>query len=42
MKLDKISQNLLEQIAKIHEIPNGAVSLTINGKGQIVRYTPRI
>ena len=42
MKLDKISQNLLEQIAKIHEIPNGAVSFRRNGKGEIVRSTPSI
>lgn len=42
MKLDKISQNLLEQIAKIHEIPNGAVSFRRNGKGEIVRSIPSI
>ena len=42
MKLDKISQNLLEQIAKIHEIPNGAVSFRRNGKGKIIRSTPSI
>ena len=42
MKLDKISQNLLEKIAKIHEIPNGAVSFRRNGKGEIVRSTPSI
>ena len=42
MKLDKISQNLLEQIAALHEIPNGAVSFRKNGKGEIIRSTPNI
>ena len=42
MKLDKISQNLLEHIAKIHEIPNGAVSFRKNGKGEFMRSTPSI
>ena len=40
--LDKISKNLLEQIAGLHEIPTGAVSFRKNGKGQIVRSTANI
>ena len=31
-KMDKIQQNLLEQVAGIHEVPEGAYSLRINGK----------
>ena len=42
MKLDKITANLLEQIANLHEIPNGAVSFRRNGKGEIIRSTPNI
>ena len=42
MKLDNISKNLLEQIANLHEIPNGAVSFRKNGKGEIIRSTPNI
>lgn len=42
MELDKISKNLLEKIANLHEIPNGAVSLRINGKGEFLRSTPHI
>jgi len=30
--MDKIQQNLLEQVAGIHEVPAGAYSLRINGK----------
>ena len=42
MHLDKISQNLLEKIANLHEIPDGAVSFRKNGKGEILRSTPSI
>lgn len=42
MHLDKISQNLLEKIANLHEIPNGAVSFRENGKGEILRSTRNI
>ena len=42
MKLDKISQNLLEKIANIHALPDGAVSFRKNGKGEFVRSTPNI
>ena len=35
MKLDKISENLLNQIANLHEIPNGAMSIRKNGKSEI-------
>lgn len=35
MKLDKISENLLKEIANLHEIPNGAVSFRKNGKSEI-------
>ena len=31
-KMDKIQQNLLEQVAGIHEAPEGAYSLRINGE----------
>lgn len=40
--LDKISKNLLEQIANLHEIPDGAVSFRKNGKGEILKSTPNI
>ena len=42
MKLDKITQNLLEQIANLHEIPSGAVSLRKNGKGELMKSTANI
>ena len=42
MKLDKLSQSLLEKIASLHEIPDGAVSFRKNGKGEIIRSTPNI
>ncbi len=42
MKLDKLSQDLLMQIASLHEIPDGAVSFRRNGKGEIVRSTAHI
>ena len=42
MHLDKISQNLLEKIANIHEIPDGAVSFRKNGRGEFLRSTPSI
>lgn len=40
--LDQISKNLLEQIANLHEIPNGAVSFRKNGKGQVIKSTENI
>ena len=42
MKLDKITQNLLNQIANLHEIPTGAVSFRKNGKSQVVNSTKNI
>ena len=42
MKLDKISQNLLQQIAGLHEIPTGAVSFRKNGKSEVVNSTANI
>jgi len=33
--MDKITQNLLEKIANLHEIPNGATSIRKNGKSVI-------
>ncbi len=42
MNLDKISKNLLEKIANLHEIPDGAVSFRKNGKGEFVRSTTNI
>ena len=40
--MDKISQNLLKEIANLHEIPNGAVSFRKNGKSEILNSTPNI
>lgn len=42
MKLDKISQDLLEKIADLHDIPSGAVSFRKNGKSEIMRSTANI
>jgi len=42
MKLDKITKNLLEQIASLHEIPNGAISFRRNGKSEVMKSTPNI
>lgn len=42
MKLDNISKNLLEKIASIHEIPQGAVSFRKNGKSQVLKSTENI
>ena len=40
--MDKITQNLLEQISNLHEIPNGAVSFRKNGKSEVVNSTANI
>ena len=40
--MDKITKNLLAQIAGLHEIPTGAFSLRKNGKGEIVQSTDNI
>lgn len=40
--LDEISKNLLKQIANLHEIPNGAVSIRKNGKGELIKSTANI
>ncbi len=42
MKLDNITKNLLAEIAGLHEIPNGAMSFRLNGKGELVRSTAHI
>ena len=42
MKLDKITQNLLDKIADLHTIPNGAVSIRKNGKGEYINSTANI
>ena len=42
MKLDNLTKNLLNQIANLHEIPNGAVSFRKNGKSQVLNSTPNI
>lgn len=42
MDLDKLTKKLLEQIANLHEIPTGAVSLRKNGKGEFIRSTQDI
>jgi len=41
MKLDKITENLLNQISELHKIPNGAMSFRRNGKSEI-KSTPNI
>ena len=40
--MDKITKNLLEQIANLHEIPNGAVSFRKNGKSEVLNSTSNI
>ena len=42
MKLDNISKRLLEQIAGLHELPEGAVSFRKNGKSQVLRSSKNI
>ena len=42
MKLDNLTKNLLNQIANLHKIPNGAVSFRKNGKSEVVNSTPNI
>lgn len=42
MKMDSITRNLLEKIASLHEIPEGAVSFRYNGAGEIIRSTINI
>ena len=42
MTLDKLTKNLLGQIANLHEIPNGAVSIRKNGKTEVLKSTPNI
>lgn len=41
MKMDKITENLLNQISELHNIPNGAMSFRKNGKSEI-KSTPNI
>lgn len=40
--MDKLTKNLLKQIANLHEIPNGAVSFRKNGKGEVLKSTKNI
>ncbi len=42
MKIDKISSELLEKIADLHEIPTGAVAFRKNGKSEMMRSTANI
>jgi len=42
MKLDNLTKNLLNQIASLHDIPNGAVSFRKNGKSVVANSTPNI
>lgn len=42
MKMDKLTQNMLEQIADLHKIPNGAISLRKNGKTEVLQSTANI
>ncbi|MBQ9098298.1 MAG: SufD family Fe-S cluster assembly protein [Clostridia bacterium] len=41
-KLDSIQQNLLQQVADIHEIPEGAFSLRVNGESFGIQSTEHI
>ena len=40
--LDEISKNLLKQIAGLHEIPSGAISIRKNGKSEILKSSSNI
>ena len=40
--MDEITKNLLKEIAGLHEIPNGAVSIRKNGKGEVIKSTSNI
>ena len=40
--LDKISKDLLDKIAGLHKIPNGAVSIRENGKSKVMESTGTI
>lgn len=42
MAIDKISKELLAQIANLHEIPTGAVSFRKNGKSEVMNSTTNI
>ncbi len=42
MQLDKLSKQILEKVANLHEIPNGAVSFRKNGKTHTMKSTPNI
>ena len=42
MKLDNLTKNLLNLIASLHKIPNGAVSFRRNGKSEVLNSTPNI
>ncbi len=42
MNLDKISKNLLSQIASLHKIPNGAISIRQNGESKTIQSSANI
>ncbi len=42
MEMDLITRNLLAQIADLHDIPNGAVSIRKNGKSEVLKSTANI
>lgn len=42
MNLDSITKNLLAQIANLHEIPEGAVSIRVNGKSEMLKSSANI
>ncbi len=42
MKLDNVTKTILEQVAGLHEIPAGAVSLRINGKSEMLKSSANI
>lgn len=42
MKLDNISKNILAQVANLHEIPAGAVSIRVNGKSEMLKSSANI
>ncbi|MCQ2564510.1 MAG: SufD family Fe-S cluster assembly protein [Clostridia bacterium] len=42
MALDNLSKKLLEQVANLHKIPDGAVSIRKNGKSEVVKSSKHI
>lgn len=42
MRLDKLTKDLLDKIANLHNLPNGAVSFRKNGKTEVLNSTKNI